>query len=213
MAKILSKHRIRKITAKQVLEAFREPALTVAPGVVEAATAHLAMLNERAGILNDQLKRSRAEAKRVLGDIEGLDNDATGTGGQRDVAIILSLPGIGPITGATLLAEASRALRNRDYRAIRSLSGVAPVTRRSGRRKPTVVMRYACSKRLRNAMYYISGAAVQRDPACKARYAALRAKGHGYARALRSIADRLLRILMAMLRSQTTYVVSEGVAA
>ena len=39
-------------------------------------------------------------------------------------------------------------------------------------------------------------------------YAALRAKGQRHGQALRSISDRLLRILMAMLRDRTCYDVS-----
>jgi transposase len=58
------------------------------------------------------------------------------------VAILKSLPGIGRINLATLLAEASGPLSRRDYQALRTLSGVAPVTKRSGK-SHVVVMRYA----------------------------------------------------------------------
>lgn len=37
------------------------------------------------------------------------------------------------------------------------------------------------------------------------RYRALRERGHSHGRALRSIADRLLGVLVAMLKSGTTY--------
>ena len=53
---------------------------------------------------------------------------------QRDVTILRSLPGVGRIVLATLLGEAAEPLRKRDYHALRTLSGVAPVTRRSGKR-------------------------------------------------------------------------------
>ncbi len=45
----------------------------------------------------------------------------------------------------------------------------------------------------------------RRDPLSAAKYAALRARGHGHARALRSVADRLLAVACAMLRNQTLY--------
>jgi hypothetical protein len=54
---------------------------------------------------------------------------------------------------AVLLAEVWQPLRRRDYHALRSLSGVAPVTRRSGK-TCVVVRRYACNKRLANALYH-----------------------------------------------------------
>jgi len=50
---------------------------------------------------------------------------------QRDVTTLAFLPGVGKIVLATLLAEASDALQRRDYHALRCLSGVAPVTKRS----------------------------------------------------------------------------------
>ena len=106
---------------------------------------------------------------------------------QRDVTILRSLPGVGRIVLATLLAEATDALRRRDYHALRSLSGVAPVTKRSGKSK-IVLMRQAAHVRLRNAVYHWARTAVQHDQRSRVKYAALRARGHGHGRALRSIA-------------------------
>ena len=96
----------------------------------------------------------------------------------------MSLPGIGTVVLATLLAEASDALRRRDYHALRCLCGVAPVTRRSGK-SLIVVRRLAAHDRLRDAAYHWARVAAQRDPASRAKYQALRARGHGHARTLR----------------------------
>ena len=114
------------------------------------------------------------------------------------------MPGLGPIVLATLLAEANRPLADRDYQALRALAGVAPVTKRSGKRL-AVYRRHGCNKRLANAAYHWARVASQRDPARKAAYASLRARGHTHGRALRTIADRLLRTLVAMLRDRTTF--------
>ena len=105
---------------------------------------------------------------------------------------------------ATLLAEAFEALQRRDYHALRCLSGVAPVTRQSGKSK-IVVRRLAVNRRLQNAVYHWAFAALQRDPRSRAKYDTLRQRGHGHARALRSVADRLLAVTCAMLRTQTTF--------
>ena len=106
--------------------------------------------------------------------------------------ILNSLPGIGRIGLATLLAEAHDALgRRRDYQALRCLCGVAPVTRCSGK-SVIVVRRLAAHNRLRDAVYHWAGVAIQHDAISKSKYAALRARGHRHARALRSVADRLL---------------------
>ena len=49
---------------------------------------------------------------------------------------------------------------------------------------------------------------MQRDTHFSQVYAALRAKGHRHGQALRTLGDRLLRILMAMLRERICYDVS-----
>jgi hypothetical protein len=48
-------------------------------------------------------------------------------------------------------------------------------------------------------------AATQHDPPSARQYHALREKGHSHGRALRVLADRLLRILIAMLKTSTSY--------
>jgi hypothetical protein len=66
---------------------------------------------------------------------------------------------------------------------------------------------------LRQALYHWSRVSIQQDRAARAYYDALRARGHGHARALRSVADRWLRILVAMLTSRTLYDPSRFVSA
>lgn len=121
-----------------------------------------------------------------------------------DGAILRSLPGIGRITLAILLSEASGPLSRRDYPALRTLSGVAPVTKRSGK-SHLVVMRYAAHQRLRNAVFPWARSAVQTDPKSRIRYAALRQRGHSYGRALRGVADRLLGVACTLLKHQTIF--------
>src|SRR5208283_2971839 len=111
---------------------------------------------------------------------------------------------VGRIVLATLLGEAAEPLRKRDYHALRTLSGVAPVTRRSGKRC-VVLMRQACHLRLRTAVYHWARVAIQHDARSRARYAELRKRGHSHGRALRSVADRLLAVACAMLKAQTPF--------
>ena len=119
---------------------------------------------------------------------------------QHDVEILASLPGVGRIVLATLLAEAWDGLQRRDYAALRSLTGVAPVTKKSGK-SCIVIRRQACSNRLANVMYHWARVAIQFDTASKAKYATLRGRGHSHGRALRSVADRLLSVACAMLKN------------
>ena len=64
-----------------------------------------------------------------------------------------------------------------------------------------VTRRQAADDRLRDAAYHWARVAAQRDPVSHDKYRSLRARGHGHARALRSVADRLLNVACAMLRN------------
>lgn len=205
IAKLLKRHRIRRFDAAEALRRLRQPAVKVAAGTVEAATAHIRLAIARLQLVNRQLKQAHAEIDRLLARLAEPEENAPGQSTeQRDVTILASLPGVGRIVCATLLAEAGDALQRRDYHALRCLSGVAPVTKQSGKRS-IVQRRLACHPRLRNAAYHWARTAVQNDPTSRAKYAALRHRGHSHARALRSVADRLLAVACAMLRNGTLF--------
>ncbi len=211
VARILKSNRIRKIDAASVVELLRAEPIRVAPGATEAAVGHIRTLVERIRLVKSQLRQAHAQLDRLTGLLAGslsTDDGSEPAPGQvteqRDAVILNSLPGVGRITLATLLAEAWDALQRRDYTALRALCGVAPVTKRSGKSR-VVVRRHACHPRLGNAVYHWARVAAQCDPVCKAKYAELRGRGKTHGRALRSIADRLLNIACSMLRSRTLF--------
>ena len=151
-----------------------------------------------------QLKEAKAELGRITDTLCEPEESEPGQMKQRDAAILHSSPGMGRIILATLLAEAPQAVRERDYHALRSHGGIAPVTRQSGKHR-YVVRRRACNRRLQNVLYHWARIAIQKDARCRARYEALRARGHSWARALRSLADHLLYVACAMLKAGTLY--------
>ena len=214
LAKLLKQHRIRRIDAATLRGRLRVPAVQVAPGATEAAAAHVRLVAERLVLVNRQRVHARGQLDRLVRQFaEAAPVDAPKASAEAepglpeeppDAAILMSLPGIGTVVLATLLAEASDALRRRDYHALRCLCGVAPVTRRSGK-SLIVVRRLAAHDRLRDAAYHWARVAAQRDPASRAKYQVLRARGHGHARTLRSVADRLLNVACAMLRNRACF--------
>jgi len=202
--KLLKRHRIRRIDAEGVLRVLREPSIKVGEGVAEAAGVHLRSLLTRLRVVNRELHEARARLDRLSAAIGETDAES-GEGLQRqDVMILRSMPGIGPINLATLLCEGSGPLSRRDYQALRTLCGAAPVTKRSGK-SHTVIMRYAAHVRLRRAVYHWARTAVQHDPKSKVRYAALRRRGKSHGRALRGVADRLLGLACILLERQTPF--------
>jgi hypothetical protein len=71
--------------------------------------------------------------------------------------------------------------------------------------KKIVVMRRGCNNRLRNAVYHWSRVATMCDERNRSYYGQLRARGHSHGRALRTLADRWLTALVAMLRTHETF--------
>ena len=210
--KLLKKHGIRRFDGATLRNRLVQRALDIDPAAARAAEANVRLLGKRIALLNEQIAEAAAQVEAFL-DRLGRDDPEPGAddepapgqaGEQRDVDILRSLPGVGPVVAATLFAEAHDALRRRDYHALRCRCGVAPVTRQSGGRS-IVTRRLAVNGRLRDAAYHCARVAVQRDPASRARYDALRGRGHGHARSLRSVADRLLLVGCAMLRDGRLY--------
>jgi transposase len=208
LTRFLHEHRIRKVEPDALASALRQASVTVAAGTEAAAVAHVRLLVERLRIVNRQLKQCTAELERLCDALLAVPT-ADGTASEsspehHDVTILRSLPGIGKIVLGMVLGEAWCALRARDYEALRALAGVAPITRQSGKKK-TVVMRHACNPRLREATYHWARVSVQHDPLSRAKYLAMRSRGHSHGRALRGISDRLLNVACAMLRHGTEY--------
>jgi transposase len=201
----LRAHRIRRLTVEDIITTLRQPTLVAAPGVAEAVGARIASLVPQLILVHDQRTTAERQIDQLLERLAAAESTDSGPREHRDAEILLSLPGVGRMVAATMLTEAVGALADRDYATLRAYTGVAPVTKRSGKRAFFVHMRYACKRRLRQALYHWSRTSIQHDPAARAYYDQLRARGHYHARALRSVADRWLRILVAMLRTRTLY--------
>jgi transposase len=214
LAKLLRRRRIRRLDAATALGVLRQPAITVAAGVTEAAVLHLRSLVARLRLANREFQQAERRLEELCATLteSAPAVEDSGPSGLSDAAIPRSLPGVGPVTLAALLTEAAGPLARRDHAALRTLSGVAPVTKRSGK-SCVVVMRYAAQNRLRQAMFHWARVAVQRDPKSRARYEALRARGHSCGRALRGVADRLLGVACVLLQRHTRFDPDHGTPA
>lgn len=206
LTRLLRTQRIRRHTADSVLAVLRTPALVVAPGTVEAAQRHIALLLEQGRVLHRQRRECEQRLAQLLSreEVANVSSAAAPRREHSDLEILLSLPGAGNLVVATMLAEAGELLAARDYSTLRTRTGIAPITRRSGN-KLTVLMRYACNEYLRNACHHWAQGAIRWDPRSAQHYARLRANGHRHGRALRGVADRLQAMLIAMLRTGTLY--------
>ncbi len=204
IAKLLKERRIRRFDAASVLKTVRALPPQLAAGTLEAATAHVGSLIPRLRLLNRQIRDADRKLDALTARLVDSQETEPGQNKQHDAVILASLPGLGRTNLATLLAEAPEPLQRRDHAALRSLTGVAPVTKRSGK-SCIVVRRQACNDRLANALYHWARVAIQHDPRSCAKYAEMRQRGHTHGRALRQVGDYLLNVACAMLRSGTLF--------
>jgi transposase len=224
---VLKNHRIRRLTASQVIDALRAPRLIIAKGAIAAAEQHIRYLIPQLQLIREQIATCEHQIADVMEEIasdpttppdpgpDQLSSPPTAsdqppdapdepTRLHSDAAIIRSCVGVGPATTAALFAEAPRAIHERNLTVLRTLCGVAPVTQQSGKSR-TVKMRYACSHRLRQAVHLWALAAIRIDPVSRQHYDRLKAKGHNHNRAVRGVIDRLLDVLVAMLKTHSLY--------
>jgi transposase len=122
-----------------------------------------------------------------------------------DAKIIRSLPGLGMILGARVLAEfGDDPERYADAKSRKNYAGTSPITRASGKSR-VVLARYARNRRLADACYLWAFASITASPPCRAFYDQRRAAGDTHNRALRALANRLVGILHGCLRHGTLY--------
>ena len=198
--KILASHRITRFTSQEVMDTLRSRSLQLAAGTAEAASEHVLLLLPLITLLDQQKRDVGRRAARLLKQLPANSDADAKTIKPRDVDLLLSMPGLGKIIAATILAEASLPIRQRNYEGLRCYAGTAPVTKQSAKRR-TVTMRHACSERVRQAVFYWSGLSLMFDPRSRQHYDSLRARGHDHPRALRGVGDRLLAVLVAILKS------------
>jgi transposase len=118
--------------------------------------------------------------------------------------LLASMPGIGPRTGARILAEIADGSAFASGSKLAAYAGLAPVTRQSGTSLASESHSLRGNHRLKNAMFLAAFASL-RDPASKAFYDRKRAEGKRHNAALICLARRRCDVILAMLRSGQPY--------
>lgn len=122
-----------------------------------------------------------------------------------DHKLFAALPGAGPVFAARLLAAfGERRERFPNAAALQMLTGIAPVTERSGN-KHWVHWRWACPKFLRQSFVEWSAETVARSFWARAFYESHRAKGASRNATIRALAFKWIRILFRCWVDRTPY--------
>jgi transposase len=122
-----------------------------------------------------------------------------------DAEILRSLPGLGLVLGARVLAEfGDDPTRYADAKARQCYAGSAPITRASGKRL-VVLARVARNKRLADACYLWAFSSLSRSSGARRYYDVRRAAGKTHHQALRALANRLVGVLHGCLKHHELY--------
>ena len=118
--------------------------------------------------------------------------------------LLATMPGIGPRTGARILAEIGDGSAFTNGSKLAAYAGLAPVTRQSGTTLNAEIRSRRGNHRLKNAMFLAAFASL-RDPASKAFYARKRTEGKRHNAALICLARRRCDVILAMLTTGQPY--------
>jgi transposase len=157
----------------------------------EAATADL--VREMA----EEALTCRARLAALDRKLAGLVHD------HPDGALVLSLPGMGVVLAAELLAEAGDLARFRSGAALAAAAGLAPVLRQSGKSRHLLRPAYANNKLKR--VFYQSAFCALVDPLNKAFYDRKRREGRRHHQALIALARRRIDVLWAILNTRKPF--------
>jgi transposase len=178
--------------ATRIQTALRGQQLAASPRITSAFAASVRAIVAVA----QELTRQIDELERELADAFMSHPDAE---------ILRSLPGLGLVLGARVLAEFGDAPnRYKDGKRRRCYAGTAPITRASGTRR-VVLARFIRNRRLADACCLWAFSALTGSPGARALYDRQRDRGATHNQALRSLANRLVGILHGCLRHHTPY--------
>jgi transposase len=184
MASFLGKHRYTgRRSPAELLERLRSAPAGLSDGPESEARRHavLAMV----GLLR-ALNHSIKELDRAV--VAQLDE-------HPDAVVFRSLPRAGRINAAQMLAEWGDCREAYDGpEAVAALSGMAPVTRRSGKHL-AVGFRWACSTRFRNAMVTFADNSRHASPWAASVYADALGRGADHPHAVRILARAWIRVI------------------
>lgn len=165
-----------------LVDRLRPHLLTAGEGTVAGKAFSAQLFTDQLRLLNSHLRAYNKRLDELLA-------------AHPDTPIFTSFPGIGPVIAATLISEMGEdRTRFPGPGSLLAESGLAPVTRASGRTRQ-VRFRYAANRRMRHMIDWWAFVATREDDWSRHVYDAGRARGQGKYRALRGLGSRWTRIL------------------
>ncbi|HUV26246.1 MAG TPA: IS110 family transposase [Anaerolineales bacterium] len=173
--------------------------------VVQILTAEK---NRRSTSHSTLRKRLQQHIEWLNAELEALDEDIEqyiqeSPSWRKKAALLRSVPGVGPVTASTLLAELPE-LGTRNRQQIAALVGVAPLNKDSGKMRGKRRV-FGGRAPVRRALYMAALVATRVNPVIRSFFEHLLAQGKEKKVALTACMRKLLVILNSMIRNQQTW--------
>ncbi|WP_428912432.1 IS110 family transposase [Niallia sp. Krafla_26] len=125
---------------------------------------------------------------------------------QTEGVVIISVPGIGVVTGAELYAEMGDISDFDHAGQLIKMAGTNPIVKQSRGKRPSY---YAISKQgrrsFRNITYQVGKSLAANNPEMKQKYLALKDRGKLTGQAYIALGNRMIRLAFSMIKHQTLY--------
>jgi transposase len=158
------------------------------------------------------VKELAAEALAVRTSLAALDRELEALLARHpDAALIRSLPGMGAVLTAELLAEAGSFSRFRSADALAAAAGIAPVLRQSG--KVRFLKRPLGGNKGLKRVFYQSAFCSLSHPDSRAFYDRKRREGKHHHQAVLALARRRVNVLWSMLNKRQAFQTNFKLAA
>ena len=194
MADFLKQHRVSHASrkAEEILVAVNTPQLEADGAVVRAKSRFMLALIRQLETVQGDIASYEKEIERLFKS-------------HSDHKIFSSLPGVGDRLGPRLLAEwGDDRERYPNAEAVQALAGTSPVMFQSGKYSKAR-RRRSCVKPFRHALQLMAFTCLTKCPWAKEYYDAKRASGSCHQAALRTLANRWVKIMFAMWMQRSLY--------
>ncbi|WP_338448430.1 IS110 family transposase [Niallia oryzisoli] len=176
----------------QILIEFAQHSISQSKELLEGDIYLLSQKLDRFVLLNNQINALERKIEDLFVEMEG--------------AVILSVSGIGVVTGAELYAEMGDISDFEHAGQLIKLAGTNPIVKQSGGKKPS----YHCISKqgrrtFRNITYQVGKSLAVNNPEMKQKYLALKERGKHYRQAYVALGNRMIRLAFSMIRKKTLY--------
>jgi transposase len=122
-----------------------------------------------------------------------------------EMRILQTFPGIGGISGATLLSEIGDIDRFGKESNLSAYCGVSPVIWQSGTGRIRTKRRKRYSRRLKGVLYFIALSQIRINPESRAYYDRKKKEGKTHWQAMNALSRQLIKIIYYMLKNMEPY--------